>query len=38
MELLTTVPKELAFRNVYTLDGRIIYMDESSQKPEVYYD
>ena len=37
MGLLTKARKEFELRNVWTLDGRIIYMDESSQKPKVYY-
>lgn len=38
MGLLTKACKEFGFRNVWTLDGRIIYMEKGSQKPKVYYD
>ena len=38
MGLLTTVYEEFGFRNVWTLQGQTIYMDESLQKPKVYYD
>ena len=30
--------KEFRFRNVWPLQGLIIYMDESLQKPKVFYD
>ena len=38
MGLLTKARKEFELRNVWTLDGRIIYMVESCQKPKVYYE
>ena len=36
--LLANVREELGFRNAWTLDGRIIYINESSQKPKGCYD